>query len=104
MSDHPRTDAVFDKNKKNPHIVCLADLEVCSRELETDLAKVEKERDELHDALKIAVEYITESLTDYDFRYGGHPAVEDNRMEMQADLEKLQSILEKLKSKGGNDE
>ena len=47
-----RTDAVFERNKKQLHIVCLAELEVESRNLERELNEAIKQRDALAEALR----------------------------------------------------
>jgi len=37
MNDHPRVNAVFERNKNASNIVCYAELETESRKLETEL-------------------------------------------------------------------
>jgi len=50
-----RTNAVFDRNINEPHIVCLGDLEILSRQLERELDHVTKHRDNLELSLTAAI-------------------------------------------------
>jgi hypothetical protein len=51
----PRTEQAFADNTNNSHIVCLAALEVLSRQLERELTEVTKQRDALAKVLTSAM-------------------------------------------------
>ncbi len=65
--------------------------------LERERNQARQKRDELKDALEIAVEYVRESLAEYDARYARHLTVDPARQSVCDDLEKIELLLEKLK-------
>ncbi len=89
MSDTPETDeAQFGTGRVSVDF---------ARRLERERNQARQERDELKDALEIAVEYVRESLAEYDARYAIHLTAEPARQSLCDDLEKIELLLEKLK-------
>lgn len=101
MSDTPETAEVI---AKHDHILQYSnllryckDMTANSEKLERERNQARQERDELKDALEIAVEYVRESLAEYDARYAIHLTAEPARQSLCDDLEKIELLLEKLK-------
>jgi len=65
--------------------------------LERERNQARQERDELKDALDTASEYIYEALMDYDSAFNRHRATAQGSKAISNDLEKVRSLLEKLK-------